>query len=148
MFPLVLSLLTDAIVGLVRVQKFLIADELVDPYTVDASAKHAVEVDGDFTWETAGKLNEKDKDEPDDPFRKALKKRDEKEKAKREKKEKKEALKSKRGVLPVTAETGTDEKDAKETAEAEKPFELKNLNLTIPRGSFTAIVGRVGSGKV
>ena len=30
----------------------------------------------------------------------------------------------------------------------DKPFELKNLELKIPKGAFVAIVGRVGSGKV
>jgi ATP-binding cassette subfamily C (CFTR/MRP) protein 1 len=32
--------------------------------------------------------------------------------------------------------------------EEEKPFELKNLNLKVAKGSFIGIVGRVGSGKV
>lgn len=30
----------------------------------------------------------------------------------------------------------------------EQPFQLKNLKLTIPKGAFVAIIGRVGSGKV
>jgi len=34
------------------------------------------------------------------------------------------------------------------TAEEEKPFALTNLALRVPKGSFVAIVGRVGSGKV
>lgn len=28
------------------------------------------------------------------------------------------------------------------------PFQVRNINLTIPRGQLVAIVGRVGSGKV
>ena len=30
----------------------------------------------------------------------------------------------------------------------EKPFELKGLDIAVPKGSFVAIVGRVGLGKV
>ena len=36
----------------------------------------------------------------------------------------------------------------KEKEKEEKPFELVDVKLKIPRGSFVAIVGRVGSGKV
>jgi ABC-type nitrate/sulfonate/bicarbonate transport system ATPase subunit len=39
------------------------------------------------------------------------------------------------------------EKD-KEDEGAERPFELKNLKLVIPQGTFVAIIGRVGCGKV
>ena len=35
-----------------------------------------------------------------------------------------------------------------EKNEQETPFELKNLKLSIPKGAFVGIVGRVGSGKV
>jgi ATP-binding cassette, subfamily C (CFTR/MRP), member 1 len=61
------------------------------------------------------------------------------------KQQEKKANKKKRdSVLPTTATT-----DSEKKADApEKPFELKGLNLKIPKGSFVAIVGRVGSGKV
>jgi ATP-binding cassette, subfamily C (CFTR/MRP), member 1 len=54
-------------------------------------------------------------------------------------------------VLPTTASnTKSDDPTAREeekTAE-EKPFELKNFKFKVTKGSFVAIVGRVGSGKV
>lgn len=48
-------------------------------------------------------------------------------------------------ILPTTATEGTGS-GAKKDSE-EKPFELRDLQLNVPRGSFVAIVGRVGSGK-
>lgn len=51
-------------------------------------------------------------------------------------------------MLPTTASGDEEKKKAEEDKEEEKPFELKDLNLKIPKGSFVAIVGRVGSGKV
>ena len=47
-------------------------------------------------------------------------------------------------MLPTTATAESEKK----VDTPEKPFELKGLNLKIPKGSFVAIVGRVGSGKV
>ncbi|KAF8882127.1 P-loop containing nucleoside triphosphate hydrolase protein [Infundibulicybe gibba] len=91
-FPFVLSSLSDALVALGRISKFLTAEELADPYLIDYESKPAVEVDGAFAWETEGKLEEP-------KFSKG------------------------------------------------KPFELNNLKLSVEKGAFVAIVGRVGSGK-
>lgn len=58
----------------------------------------------------------------------------------------------KSGVLPSTDNDVEKEKekgDEKNTdKEKERPFELKNLNFTVPQGAFIGIVGRVGCGKV
>ena len=52
-------------------------------------------------------------------------------------------------VLPVTTSSEEKEKQAAEQETVDdKPFELADLKLQIPKGSFVAIVGRVGSGKV
>lgn len=49
--------------------------------------------------------------------------------------------------LPTVAHKEVDgESPVKEPDE--KPFELKNLNFSVPKGSFIAIVGRIGCGKV
>lgn len=89
--PLVFSGLAGSVVAVDRISKFLAAEELDDPYVIDDRCEHAVEVNGDFTWETSGATS----------------------------------------------------------SEADRqPFELKDLRLSIPRGAFVAIVGRVGSGKV
>lgn len=41
-----------------RIGKFLTAEELGEPYIIDVDRKNALEVDGDFSWETAGKITE------------------------------------------------------------------------------------------
>ena len=52
-------------------------------------------------------------------------------------------------VLPVTTSSEEKEEQAAEQETVDdKPFELADLKLQIPKGSFVAIVGRVGSGKV
>ena len=135
-FPLVLASLSDAVVALQRVGTFLIAEELADPYTVDPESKWGVEVDGDFTWETAGgPPKEAPPAKGKGPMGKG--------KPGKEKKGKKQEP-----VLPVAADADAEKAEGKEKEkEEEKPFELKDLKMRIPKGAFVAIVGRVGSGK-
>jgi ATP-binding cassette subfamily C (CFTR/MRP) protein 1 len=141
-FPFVVSSLTDALVALGRISKFLTAEELAEPYAIEYEQKNAVSVDGDFTWETAGKL--------EGPKFSGLGK--DGKAAKRRSKMGKKGTES--PVLPTTTnDVGDDaekekEKEKESEKEEEKPFELNNLKLNIVRGSFVAIVGRVGSGKV
>lgn len=52
MFPFVLSALSDAIVALGRIGTFLTAEELPEPHKIEQGRAIAVEVEGDFTWET------------------------------------------------------------------------------------------------
>lgn len=150
MFPLVLASLSDATVALLRISKFLTAEELAEPYVIDYELKTAVDVDGDFTWETAGKpvdngqKLEKGTDRKGDPRAKKLD-----EKPAREKRERKRGSKNgKEPVLPTTAKSDDATEKEEENKADEKPFELKNLKLQVPKGAFVAIVGRVGSGKV
>ena len=158
MFPLVLASLSDAAVAISRIGKFLTAEELAEPYAIDYERKFAVDVEGDFTWETAGK--------PVDNGHKAVKgghgkgnhetKEPEQKPSQESKSKKRELFRSKHGqqepVLPTVANSQSDQSDdtaEKEVEKAdEKPFELKNLKFKVPKGSFVAIVGRVGSGKV
>lgn len=133
-FPLVLAFLADTLVALKRISKFLTAEELATPYSIEDGSKDAVRVDGNFTWETAGVM-ELSKGEQKKFDRQAAKM----------KKTKKEP------ILPTAVEKDEekDHSDSEETATlGEKPFELRELHLKIPKGSFVAIVGRVGSGKV
>jgi len=134
--PIVLSLLSDALVAFGRISKFLQSEELPEPYLIDYGMKHAVKVDGDFTWEVAGKV------EGNMFSRKDGKKRPD---GKLNPEKKKKSPKSKGPVLPtVPPKEGEKEKQEEE----EKPFELRDLKFSVPKGSFVAIVGRVGSGKV
>ncbi|KIY72285.1 multidrug resistance-associated ABC transporter [Cylindrobasidium torrendii FP15055 ss-10] len=103
--------------------------------------KYAIRVHGSFTWETVGPPEEK------------MTKKARKAQAKKEKKDVKAAKKeAKRApVLPMTVDDTEDpEKDVgseEGKPEEAQPFALKDLHMRIPRGSFVAIVGRVGSGK-
>ncbi|KAJ7730232.1 multidrug resistance-associated ABC transporter [Mycena maculata] len=130
--PFVLSALSDALVALGRIGSFLTGEELPEPFPIDDDLKNAVEVDASFAWETAGKIE-------DPKF--AGGGRAGKGRAKKDGKGKKGAA-----VLPTTADNGTSSGTAT-PGEEEKPFELKNLKLSVPKGAFVAIVGRVGSGK-
>lgn len=50
---------------------------------------------------------------------------------------------------PIESPEAIGEKDREvDVKEEDAPFELKGMKLNIERGSFVAIVGRVGSGKV
>ena len=154
LFPLVLASLSDAAVAISRIGKFLTAEELAEPYAIDYERKFAVDADGDFTWETAGK--------PVDSGHKSMKgghgkgtSTMKKSEPLQESKSKKRNLfrnkiKQQKSALPTTAsKTPSDGAVEGETEKAdEKPFELKNLKFKVIKGSFVAIVGRVGSGKV
>jgi ATP-binding cassette subfamily C (CFTR/MRP) protein 1 len=156
LFPLVLASLSDAAVAISRIGKFLTAEELAEPYAIDYERKFAVDVDGDFTWETASK--------PVDSGHKSMKgshgkgtsemKKSEPKSLQESKSKKRYSFRNKNEqqepVLPTTAsKTPSDGTAEGETGKAdEKPFELKNLKFKVPKGSFVAIVGRVGSGKV
>ncbi|KAJ7607370.1 multidrug resistance-associated ABC transporter [Roridomyces roridus] len=145
--PLVLAALSDALVALKRISKFLAAEELPDPYPIDPELKHAVEVDASFVWETAGKLE-------GDRFGKKGGKgkgkgKDGKKEAKGKKGKKGKTAKDKETLPTSTADVDNSASGTVTpgSEEDEKPFELNDLKLRIPRGSFVAIVGRVGSGK-
>ena len=140
------------LVAAARISKFLTAEELAEPFAIDDrdENKIAVDVDGDFTWETVGKRIEKF-EIPDvvgggpgrggggrERKQKKVKPKSDK-KAKVGKKAFWQKKSGKEEVLPTTADSDKEE---------EKPFELKNLKMQISKGSFVAIVGRVGSGKV
>ncbi|KAK7052301.1 multidrug resistance-associated ABC transporter protein [Favolaschia claudopus] len=133
--PFVLSALSDAIVAFGRIGKFLTAEELPDPYLIDFDRKNAVDVDASFTWETAGKVEEKFVKGKGGP-------------GGGPKKENAKKKKNKGEVLPTA---NANEKDVPSGAvtpkEEERPFELPNLKFSVPRGAFVAIVGKVGSGK-
>ncbi|KAG6863876.1 hypothetical protein C0991_002491, partial [Blastosporella zonata] len=136
-FPFVLSSLSDALVALGRISKFLLSEELAEPYVIDYEQMTAVSVDGDFTWETAGKLQ-------------ANIVANKVGRGGRGKIGKAGSTKpnSQQLVLPTSANVDSPVVSAAEgSQEDEKPFELKDLRFSVPKGSFVAIVGRVGSGK-
>ena len=120
------------------------AEELAEPYQIHETLPLAVQVNGDFTWETVlGEKKEKGKAEE-----KSDKKKTNDKAQSRWKKSKK---KTGQDLLPSTIEddkiTGNDDSLSTEKEE-EPPFSFKDLRFEVPKGAFVAIVGRVGCGKV
>ncbi|CAA7257506.1 unnamed protein product [Cyclocybe aegerita] len=146
-FPFVLSSLAEFMISTKRISTFLLAEELGDPYRIEPSNGLAVQVDGDFEWETVLGLEKK----PDN--NKESKDKDKEVDDKKKTKEKSNSgwWKWKKDtenhqILPVVDEKDKSSTDLESEPE-EKPFGLKDLHLEIPKGSFVAIVGRVGCGK-
>ena len=156
LLPIVIASATDALVALRRIGAFMRAEELSVPYEIDANAESAIDVDGDFTWETVRKdasntvslganIDKGGKGRTRDRGK------GKKEKKKGGKKKGDESLLSTAATTPAGASTpvgSAENGERKEKEKEEKPFELVDVKLKIPRGSFVAIVGRVGSGKV
>jgi ABC-type multidrug transport system fused ATPase/permease subunit len=137
-FPFVIAGIADASVALRRIGKLLTSEELADPYLIDNSLDHAVEVDASFEWEATGNLEE--------PKSGANAEKDNGKEEKKRKRGKKH--KTKKGEVLPTAGDGTANPETATPSEPEKPFELKDLKFSVPKGGFVAIVGKVGSGKV
>ena len=118
-------------VALGRISQFLISEDLPEPYLIDKNLPAAVEVDGDFVWETVLGTGDKEKKG------KSLHGNKGKKPMKRE------------TSLPVTtADLEKENLNDVKKNDQETPFELKNLKMSVPKGAFVGIVGPVGSGKV
>lgn len=127
-------------VALGRIGTFLTAEELEEPYKIDNDNDNswAIKADGEFTWETVGKPVEGMGLEGNTA---ANKQPNESNKEKGGKKAKSQA------ILPTTTSQIKEvDKDAKVVNE-EVPFSLQRLSFHVQKGSFVAIVGRVGCGK-
>ena len=157
-----LSSLSDALVALGRIGKFLTSEDLPAPYPVEETSPVAVQVNGDFAWETV--MNEKSGNSGKvgkSPGRR-LGGADDGADTKQESQKASESFskkswwrrgKSDHDVLPTTVgaeKEAANNKDGEteREEETEKPFELKNLSFVVPRGAFIGVVGRIGSGKV
>ncbi len=133
--PMAFTALTDAHVAVGRISKCLLAEELPRELQINENAEFAVKVQGDFQFETAGV--------PQDN-KKVVRGRDMKAeravKMLREKRIREARERKRKGLEPLPAELIAEQ-------EGDKPFTLTNVDVTIPRGSFVVIVGRIGSGK-
>ena len=132
---------TDALVAIRRISTFLRAEELAVPYIVDPSADVALAVDGDFTWETV----HKGEGEPS-TLGAQEGHASEEEKSAGDEREGDRRKNHEDDTLPTW--TPPKEREKSEGTEEETPFALNGVKLSISKGAFVAIVGRVGSGKV
>jgi len=151
--------MSDALVALGRICKFLTAEELVNTLSITHNAVNGVEAEGTFIWETRAQVIV---DNPCPVFSfyplsaadPSLKEHKPAETPSTQHHKRKWDFLKRRKVeqdseVPLLPTRMLAEKAGRHSpAEDEKPFELVDLVLRIPKGSFVAIVGRVGSGKV
>jgi ATP-binding cassette subfamily C (CFTR/MRP) protein 1 len=163
MIPMVFSLCSDAYVSLGRIGQFLLAEEQEATFMIKQDAEYAVDVEGDFTWEvvdpnkvianTKGVVgNATSAKEILAQAKEAT--RQQRGEDKKDKKTDKAGAKRKSGSnTPVASGSGSANSGAvtptvqEQEKDHSKPFMLEQLDLKIPRGSFVAISGRIGSGK-
>lgn len=168
MVPLVASSLGDAYVALGRISKVLLAEEIGDDYPIEGDSDWAVQMRGEFTWESAGPPSQgpqggkgkgkgkgpgKGKDGVPENKEEAkkkkaeakLKKKTEKMDAKAEKRKWQERRKRYEAGEEVESD---DEAQKPQLQESEaQPFRLRDVDFNVPKGAFVAICGKVGSGK-
>ncbi|KAL1718255.1 P-loop containing nucleoside triphosphate hydrolase protein [Schizophyllum commune] len=138
LMPLALGGLATALVATGRLSKFYLAEELDDPYLIETDRKNAVDVDGDFTWESTAEEGKSAEAKPDGKADK-LDETADKSSAVTKTEDEKVAGSS-------TGEKGK-EQETKDEKPAEPVFQLENLKMSVPKGAFVAIVGPIGSGK-
>jgi len=162
MIPMLFSMCSDAYVSLGRIAEFLLAEEQEATFVVKQGAEYAVDVEGDFTWEvvdqnkianTRGVVgNAASAKEVMAQAKEAT--RQQRGKDRKDKRTDKKGTKGNIGTdTPVASGSGAANSGTvtprvqEEEKDHLKPFTLEDLNLKIPRGSFVAISGRIGSGK-
>lgn len=157
MLPMVLSDMANAIVSAGRIRTFLLSEELSTAYTIEPGRKFGLHVDGDFQWESLKGLvlDEKPLDIEAEAKKIEEEQKLEEEKAKKKKQEekaRKKAEKRAKGGRMVEETEKPIQDEPNQTSEEppveEQPFGLQGLKFDVPKGSFVAIVGKVGSGKV
>ncbi|KZW01954.1 multidrug resistance-associated ABC transporter [Exidia glandulosa HHB12029] len=133
--PGALTQVVQARINLQRIAKFLNSEENAAPFAVDETLDNAVNIDADFTWEEQPKTEDesKAKDVPAPPSDTAQNE---------DTKKAEEAQSSAADGADAPESSGTSTPTPKPA-----PFALSNLKISVPKGSFVAIVGRVGSGK-
>ncbi|KAL1734118.1 P-loop containing nucleoside triphosphate hydrolase protein [Schizophyllum commune] len=138
LMPLALGGLATALVATGRLSKFYLAEELDDPYLIDADRKNAVDVDGDFTWESTAEEGKAADAKPDEAAAKPDEAADMSSAMTKTEDEK---------VAGSSAGEKGKEKEEKDEKPADPVFQLENLKMSVPKGAFVAIVGPIGSGK-
>ena len=151
LLPMVIGQVVDASASLRRIQEFLLAEEAEDPAVWDPENKSAIVVDNaSFAWERSP-THDPDKTPGKDP-RTAKQMKEEK---KADKKAQKEKKKEEHRLSKLT-EQDLAEKDTAGASSSsdtltdggeERPFEIKDMDLSFGRNELVAVIGTVGSGK-
>jgi ATP-binding cassette subfamily C (CFTR/MRP) protein 1 len=154
MVPIVFSVCSDAYVSLGRISEFFLAEEQAAPFMIKQDAEYAVDVDGDFSWEVVDPIKIKNTKGAMGNATSAKATRQQRRKDKKDTVDKKGAKAKSDNDTPVASGSGsansgvgTPTVQEEEEKDHSNPFTLEDLNLKIPRGSFVAISGRIGSGK-
>lgn len=128
---------SDAYVALIRISKVMLAKEIDNPVPVRPGAPFAISAHADYGWETVEPAGTSTEAADTSKVAKGGEKKSRKEKKAAKDKAKKE-------------KAGATEGETKETptpTEPAAPFQLRDINIDIPRGAFVVVCGRVGSGK-
>ena len=136
MIPNLINFFILAQVAIKRITRFLNAEELIKYVSNDFDAENAVSVTGKaiFTWDL------ENEDEPDDGKKEGKKKEKDGKKNGTISNGKIENGKESNG-LGNGLVNGTNAKEKKEI------FHLRDIEFSVKKGSFTAVIGQVGSGK-
>ncbi|GBB94362.1 hypothetical protein RclHR1_02340019 [Rhizophagus clarus] len=150
LMPMVIASLTDASVSLKRIQELLLAEQLDSLPKINPDSDSALKVvDGEFIWESAPPeklLNDKQK-------KNKKKQKKSKESTKVENNEKNHLKEVNDKKVNENMKENNNNEETSDSAEqiensTSTPYsQLRNINLSIPRGSLVAVVGSVGSGK-
>lgn len=173
MLPVGLNTVTDAMAALKRLRPVFVSEKMGEAFLIEPDSKHAVDVkDGDFMWEGAPpeiltKKEQKKKDAKDAKANKRKSKTDVGTPKLGAHHDSSPPIVSDQAKLTQEAET----RDAMEPIESdamqepgqvpaiipgsqtatfeekEETLQLRNVNVSIPRGQLVGIVGPVGAGK-
>jgi ABC-type multidrug transport system fused ATPase/permease subunit len=154
--PNVFSALANGLIAVGRIGALLNAEERSQMYIVDPDSAFGVDVEGDFVWETVQKKDGAAAAEQRERERFAWKGKGHRRRFRQRVRTKWEHFKRHRDAMDALLQSEEDRllpiepfKEMTDQGEEEgKPFELRNLMITVPRGAFVAIVGPVGSDKV
>lgn len=132
--PLILAALSDAHVAFGRISRLLLAEERAAYVDIRPDSHFAIEVSGDFVFETStvgmadtGTMKDKMEDPPEN------------------KQDFDSTMSPQKKASQVTNLTEAKAKGKKRIPVV--PFALKDVQLSIPKGGLVCIYGRVGSGK-
>ncbi|EJD55530.1 ATP-dependent bile acid permease [Auricularia subglabra TFB-10046 SS5] len=141
--PATATMLLTAKASLQRLTKFLNAEEVAEPFPIDTELSDAIQIDADFTWEE--QAAEKDTSTP--TLHATSDKADKPTGAQAPADSAVDSTQAESDSASATQIEPSGTATPTSTSTKHAPFALSDLKMTVPRGSFVALVGQVGSGK-